>query len=68
VIGERGVVSFAVLRGEEGVFCLCRTAPEMSEEARKGLAASALGSEDAAEKAAPAAPVVKEEACVSTAT
>jgi hypothetical protein len=78
VIGERGAVSFAALRGEVGVFCPCRIVPEFSEEARKDLAPSALGSEvsatagvdglgDAAEKTAPAVHMAKGEACASTA-
>jgi hypothetical protein len=67
VIGERVAVSFAVLRGEDGVFCPCRTAPEKSEEVRKDLAASALDSGDAAEDAAPAARLEREGTCVSTA-
>jgi hypothetical protein len=44
VLGEKEAVSFAALRGEDGVFCPCRTAPEKSEEVRKDLAASALDS------------------------
>jgi hypothetical protein len=35
LLGERSAAPFAAKRGEAGVFCPCRSIPELSEEARK---------------------------------